>query len=331
MKADLKGTPVLVTGAGGFIGSHLVETLVHRGARTRALVRYTSRAEIGALTELSAETLANVEVVFGDLRSRDSVRAAVEGTSVVFHLGALISIPYSYQSPDEVVATNISGTMNVLHAVREFRVRRLVHTSTSEVYGTAKYVPMDESHPFQGQSPYSASKIGADKLVESFARSFGVPAVTVRPFNTFGPRQSTRAVIPTIITQLLDSPVLRLGRLHPRRDFTYVTDTVDGFLRAAVTPGVEGEEINLGTGRDISVAELVSIVGGLMGVTAAPATDSSRVRPEDSEVDRLCAANEKARRLLNWTPAMTLEQGLQKTIDWIGTHRQFYTMEASHR
>lgn len=329
---EWQDVPVVVTGAGGFIGSHLVEALASRGARVRAFVRYTSRADIGALAALPPDTLAKVDVVFGDLRSRDAVRAAVDGASIVFHLGALISIPFSYESPDEVIATNINGTLNVLHAVRDAGAQRLVHTSTSEVYGTARYVPMDESHPFQGQSPYSASKIGADKLVESFARSFGVPTVTVRPFNTFGPRQSTRAVIPTIITQLLDAPdALHLGSLHPRRDFTYVTDTVEAFLCAAQAKDVQGEEINLGTGREVSVGELVTMIAALIGVTPRPTTEADRVRPPDSEVDRLCASNGKALRLLGWTPTVSLEQGLWKTIDWIAAHRTFYTMETYHR
>jgi nucleoside-diphosphate-sugar epimerase len=260
-----RGVPVVVTGAGGFIGSHLVETLHARGARVRAFVRYTSRADVGALAQLPAETLAGIEVMRGDLLSRDSVRTAVQGARVVFHLGALISIPASYESPDEAVAVNVNGTLNVLQAIREAGVERLIHTSTSEVFGSARYVPMDEAHPLQGQSPYSASKIGADKLVESFVRSFGVRAMTVRPFNTFGPRQSTRAVIPTIITQLLGSGELKLGSLHPRRDLTFVTDTVEGFLCAGASE-IVGEEINLGTGRDVSVGELVDMIAGLVGV-----------------------------------------------------------------
>jgi dTDP-glucose 4,6-dehydratase len=323
---------VLVTGAGGFIGSHLVEALVARGARVRAFVRYTSRADTGTLAMLPAATRSKVEVVFGDLRSRDAVTAAVRDTTVVFHLGALISIPASYHSPDEAVSTNVTGTLNVLQAVRGSGVRRLIHTSTSEVYGTARYVPMDESHPFQGQSPYSASKIAADKLVESFARSFDVPAVTVRPFNTFGPRQSTRAVIPTIITQLLNNPAaVHLGSLHPLRDFTYVADTVEGFLCAAEAEGVEREEVNLGTGREVSIGDLVTIISGLLGVQAGLTSDVDRVRPPQSEVDRLCAANGKARRLFGWAPAVTLEDGLRKTIEWIVANSGFFTREVYHR
>ena len=326
-----RGVPVLVTGAGGFIGSHLVETLLARGARVRALVRYTSRGDLGALELLDRQTRSSVEVVHGDLCRSDVVRAAFDGVSVAFHLGALISIPHSYQSPDEAVATNVVGTLNVLQAARYTGVQRLIHTSTSEVYGTAERVPMDETHPLQGQSPYSASKIGADKLAESFARSFGVPVVTVRPFNTFGPRQSTRAVIPTIITQLLDDRRIRLGSLHPRRDFTFVTDTVAGFLRAAEVPDLTWQEINLGTGRDVSVGEVMELIAGLLGVTPEVTTETERVRPTASEVDRLCASNQRAADVLGWAPTVTLEDGLRRTIDWVKSHRDYYLTESYHR
>ena len=325
------GVPVLVTGAGGFIGSHLVETLVARGAGVRALVRYTSRSDLGALEQLDRQTRSSVEVVHGDLCRPDVVRAAFDGVSVAFHLGALISIPYSYQSPDEVVATNVLGTLNVLQAARHAGVRRLVHTSTSEVYGTAQRVPMDETHPLQGQSPYSASKIGADKLAESFARSFDLPVVTVRPFNTFGPRQSTRAVIPTIITQLLDDRRIRLGSLHPRRDFTFVTDTVAGFLRAAELPDLSWQEINLGTGRDVSIGEVLELIAGVLGVTAEVTTETERMRPPNSEVDRLCSSNQRAADVLGWAPTVSLKDGLRRTIDWVRTHRAFYMTESYHR
>lgn len=327
----LKGVRVAVTGAAGFIGSHLVEALVAGGASVRAFVRYTSRGDRGTLALVPAAVLNEIEIVQGDLRSADSVDAAVAGCEIVFHLGALISIPFSYVSPDEAVDSNVRGTLNVLQAARRYRVRRVVHTSTSEVYGTARYVPMDEAHPLQGQSPYSASKIGADKLAESFGRAFELPVVTLRPFNTFGPRQSTRAVIPTIITQLLRGSVIRLGSLHPRRDFTFVSDTVDGFLRGATAPDIERREINLGTGRDVSVGDLVSIIGGLLGRPARVETESERVRPEASEVDRLCASNMLARDLLGWTPQVTLEEGLRRTIEWISTHERFYQEEAYHR
>ena len=326
-----KDRRVLVTGAGGFIGSHLVETLVEAGARVRALVRYTSRADLGALAQLEPSVRAGVDVVHGDLTRADVVQAAFDGVTDAFHLGALIAIPYSYESPDEAVAVNVLGTLNVLQAARRAGVRRLVHTSTSEVYGTALRVPMDETHPLQGQSPYSASKIGADKLAESFARSFDLPVVTVRPFNTFGPRQSTRAVIPTIITQLLDGPQVRLGSLHPRRDFTFVSDTVSGFLRAAETDGLSWQEINLGTGRDVSVGQLLETVAGLLDLTPVVETEDERVRPTNSEVDRLCSSNQCARDVLGWQPEVSLEAGLRLTIEWVREHRSFYLTERYHR
>lgn len=325
------GTRVLVTGAGGFIGSHLVETLVARGARVRAFLRYTSRADRGTLALVAPSVVDAVEILQGDLRSIDAVRGAVAGSEIVMHLGALISIPFSYVSPEEAVDSNVRGTLNVLQAARDAGVRRVVHTSSSEVYGTARYVPMDEAHPLQGQSPYSASKIGADKLAESFARSFDLPVVTLRPFNTFGPRQSTRAVIPTIITQLLRGATVRLGSLHPRRDFTFVADTVAGFLKAAEVPGLEREEINLGTGRDVSVEELVALVARQIGRTPQIVTAGERVRPAASEVDRLCASNRKARDLMGWTPEVSLEEGLRRTIAWIEANQAFYQQEAYHR
>ncbi len=322
---------MLVTGAGGFIGSHLVEALVDRGARVRALVRYTSRADLGALAQSSQEVRDGVEVVQGDLRNRDVIAAAMEGVSTVFHLGALISIPYSYVSPEEAVTTNVLGTLNVLQIARSSGVRRVVQASTSEVYGTAQYVPIDEKHPLQGQSPYSASKIGADKLAESFGRTYRLPVVLVRPFNTFGPRQSTRAVIPTIITQLLRGSELQLGSLHPRRDFTYVSDTVAGFVRAAEAPDIEQREINLGTGRDVSIAEVVAMVAKIMDRAPRITTSEERQRPVESEVDRLCASTKLARECLGWKAQVTLEDGLRRTVEWISDHSEFYGQEAFHR
>ena len=248
---------VLVTGAGGFIGSHLVERLVAEGAQVRAFVRYNSRADVGLLKLAPPEMRSQLEIIGGDLRDEHAMRKAVEGCQVVLHLGALISIPYSYYHPVEVAQTNIIGTLNVLTACREAGVERLVHTSTSEVYGTARQVPISEAHPLQGQSPYSASKIGADKLAESFHCAFGLPVVTLRPFNTYGPRQSARAVIPAVITQALTRPVIKLGNVNTTRDFTFVQDTVRGFMLAAQIPGVEGKTINLGTGSEIRIGELV--------------------------------------------------------------------------
>jgi dTDP-glucose 4,6-dehydratase len=316
---------VLVTGAGGFIGSHLVEGLVRVGFRVRAFVRYTSRQDWGLLSQLAPALLEHVEVIRGDLQDAGAVEAAMRGTRIAFHLGALIAIPYSYLHPDEVVAVNVLGTLNVLNAARRHGVERLVHTSTSEVYGTARYVPMDEGHPLQGQSPYSASKIAADKIAESYWRAFGVPVVTVRPFNTYGPRQSTRAVIPTIITQALTAERVVLGSLAPRRDFTYVTDTVAGFLKAATARCEHGTTVNLGTGRDISIHEVARLVFSIIGRPLEIATDDDRVRPKDSEVDRLCSDPSLAAELLDWRPEVSLEEGLTRTVAWMREHIADYS------
>ncbi len=321
---DWQGKTILVTGAAGFIGSHLVERLILEGARVRAFVRYTSRRDIGLLAFLPAEERREVEVIFGDLRDPNAVREAMRGSEVVFHLGALIAIPYSYLHPREVVETNVLGTLNILLAARDLGVSRVVHTSTSEVYGTAQYVPMDEKHPFQGQSPYSASKIGADRLAESFYRSFGLPVTILRPFNTYGPRQSARAVIPTIITQVLAGREVRLGALEPRRDFTFVSDTVEGFMRVATSPGVEGEEINLGSGASISIEELAHKVMHLVGRELPIVREEARLRPRLSEVMHLQADYRKAQRLLGWEARVPLENGLRQTIDWIEDHLAFY-------
>jgi NAD dependent epimerase/dehydratase len=322
----LKDKTVLVTGAGGFIGSHLAEALVRKGAKVRAFVRYNSRQDWGLLSQLDAEALSQVEVVSGDLRDPHAVEHAAQGVTTIFHLGALIAIPYSYVHPDEVVSVNVLGTLNVLNAARKCGVERLVHTSTSEVYGSALYVPMDEKHPLQGQSPYSASKIGADKLVESFWRSFGLTTVTIRPFNTYGPRQSTRAVIPTIITQALTSDRVLLGNLDPRRDLMYVSDTVEGFLKAATAPQVSGMEINLGTGRDVSIGDLARLLVEIIGRPVEVVTDMERVRPKDSEVDRLCADNSLAARVLGWSPQVSLGEGLTRTVEWVRSHLPEYRL-----
>jgi len=320
----LTGKQVLVTGAGGFIASHLVERLVAEGANVRAFVRYNSRGDAGLLCMLPADVFSQVNVIAGDLRDSEAIRAAMQGVDTVFHLGALIAIPYSYLHPREVVDTNIMGTLNVLMAARDLGVGRVVHTSTSEVFGTALYVPIDEKHPLQGQSPYSASKIGADKIAESFYRSFGVPVVTVRPFNTYGPRQSARAVIPTITTQALTRDEVYLGSLTPSRDFTFVLDTVNGFMRAAQAENVLGEEINLGNNATISIGELCTKIFKILDKSPRIVTEDQRKRPEKSEVLRLQASYEKAKEKLGWEPSVSLDEGLQKTIHWISKHLDLY-------
>ena len=319
-----KDRQVLVTGAGGFIASHLVERLVNDGARVRAFTRYNSRNDVGMLKLISPDVFSQLEIIRGDLRDVEAVRTAARDVDTIFHLGALIAIPYSYVNPREVIDVNIMGTMNVLMAARDHKVRRVVHTSTSEVYGTAQYVPIDETHPLQGQSPYSASKIGADKIAESFYRSFEVPVVTLRPFNTYGPRQSTRAVIPTIITQALTRDEVKLGSLDPSRDFTFVTDTVDGFIRVAAAENVLGQEINLGNDNTIRIGDLVNKIFAIIGKTPKVVIDSQRVRPDKSEVMKLWASNQKARELIGWEPRISLDEGLRATIEWISAHIDLY-------
>ena len=315
---------VLVTGAGGFIASHLVERLVECGAHVRAFVRYNSRGDPGLLSLLPHEIFAQLEVIAGDLRDLAAVKTAMQGASHVFHLGALIAIPYSYVHPAEVVETNVIGTLNVLLAGRELGVERILHTSTSEVYGTAIRVPIDESHPLQGQSPYSASKIGADKLAESFYRAFNLPVVTLRPFNTYGPRQSARAVIPTIICQALTQAEVHLGNLDARRDLTYVSDTVEGFIKAAETPHLEGETFNLGTGTEVTVGDLAQKIIALVGRPLEIVVDPARLRPEKSEVQRLLSDNHLAKERLGWQPAVDLTEGLRRTIEWVAAHLDRY-------
>ncbi len=316
---DLRGKTVLVTGAGGFIGSHLTEYLVNAGATTRAFVHYRGNGSWGWLYQ--SPRRGDIEVVAGDIADRDSVSHAMRGVDVVFHLAALIGIPYSYQAPLSYVRTNIDGTLNVLQAARAHGVSRVLHTSTSEAYGTALYAPIDEQHPLQGQSPYSATKIGADKLAESFHLSFELPVVTVRPFNTFGPRQSARAVIPTIITQCLAGGVVRLGHLHPTRDLNYVADIVRGFVAAATSPAAIGRTVNLGSGREISVGDLATTIAGLVGNNVTFESEESRLRPKGSEVDRLLANAGLARELIGWSSEVTLEEGLRQTIAWISENR----------
>jgi dTDP-glucose 4,6-dehydratase len=315
---------VLVTGAGGFIGSHLAERLVELGADVRALVEYNSLGSWGWLDESPAKD--DLAVVLGDVRDRDSVASATAGCEVVFHLAALIAIPYSYEAPSSYVETNVTGTVNVLRASREAEI--VVHTSTSEVYGTARTVPITEEHPLQAQSPYAASKIGADKIAESFHLSYGLPVVTLRPFNTYGPRQSARAVIPTVITQLLTGDRVALGNTSPTRDFTYVTDTVEAFVRAAETPAAIGRTINAGTGAEVSIADLVARIESIVGRSGTLELDETRVRPPASEVERLCADSTIARQLLGWEPRVPLDDGLRATVDWIREHVERYRVGA---
>jgi UDP-glucose 4-epimerase len=316
------GRTVLVTGADGFIGSHLTEALLAAGARVRAFCLYTSLGSAGWLEESDAFRTARddgrAELVLGDIRDAELVSSAVAGVDAVLHLAALIAIPYSYVAPRSYVDTNITGTLNVLEAVRRHDVPRMVHTSTSEVYGTPDTVPITETHPLRGQSPYSATKIGADKLCESFALSFGTPVVTLRPFNTYGPRQSARAVIPTVLGQLLaGAQQLHLGSVSPRRDFTYVTDTCAGFLAAAVADLEPGETVQLGTGSTYSIGEVVQMCLAITGSTAEVVTDEDRVRPPGSEVEVLLSDPTKAKERLGWSASVSLEEGLRRTAEWL--------------
>ncbi len=308
---------ILVTGADGFIGSHLVETLVRRGYPVRAFVYYNSFGSWGWLDDAPSEVKDRIEVFAGDIRDPHGVRRAMEGCDVVMHLAALIAIPYSYHSPDTYVDTNIKGTLNIVQAARETGVRKVVHTSTSEVYGTARFVPITESHPLQGQSPYSATKIGADQVAMSFYSSFDTPVTIIRPFNTYGPRQSARAVIPTVITQIASGKrKLKLGALSPTRDFNYVQDTVDGFIAVAESDHTVGEVINCGSNFEISIGDTVTMIADIMGADIEIETDSVRLRPEKSEVERLWADNTKLRDLTGFSPSIPLRQGLEKTIEW---------------
>jgi len=312
---------VLVTGADGFIGSHLVETLVRRGHTVRAFVLYNSFNSAGWLDQIPASTRDQIDIFPGDVRDPNGVRTAMEGCDIVYHLAALIAIPFSYHSPDTYVDTNVRGTLNILQAARDQGVDRIVHTSTSEVYGSAQFVPITEDHPLQGQSPYSASKIGADQLAYSFYTSFNTPVVTVRPFNTYGPRQSARAVIPTIITQIAAGErCIQLGTLSPTRDFSYVQDTVNGFIALAESDSAVGATVNLGSGFEISIGDLAHLIGDVMGVSITIETDEDRIRPDKSEVDRLHASTERAEALAGWHPEHAglkgLRRGLQKTAEW---------------
>lgn len=326
----LKGAKVLVTGADGFIGSHLVEKLLAEGCKVKAFVFYNSFNSWGWLDSFPREVQARIEVFAGDVRDPNGVREAMKGCDIVFHLAALIAIPFSYHSPDSYVETNIKGTLNILQAARDLRTSRVLVTSTSEVYGTARYVPIDEKHPFQGQSPYSATKIGSDRIAESFYRSFGLPVTIVRPFNTFGPRQSARAVIPTIITQLLaGAKKIQLGNLSPTRDFLYVKDTVAGFAAIAGADKTIGEEINIATGNEVAMGELAGRIIARIAPSAKIETDRKRFRPEKSEVERLLGDGSKLRRLTGWVPEYDLDGGIEETVEWFRRPEQLAKYKAA--
>lgn len=322
------GKKILVTGADGFIGSHLVEELVKKGYCVKAFVYYNSFNNWGWIDTLSQDILKNVEVFQGDIRDSNGVWEAMKDVDAVFHLAALIAIPFSYHSPDTYVDTNIKGTLNILQAARKWQTERVLITSTSEVYGTAQYVPIDEKHPFQGQSPYSATKIGADRLAESFYRSFQLPVTIVRPFNTYGPRQSARAVIPTIITQLLSGKTeIQLGSLTPTRDFNYVKDTVNGFISIYESEKTVGEEINIATQKEISIGQLAEELIHQINPNARIICDEERLRPEKSEVNRLLGCNEKILRLTDWKPQYSLEEGLKATIGFLRGNLDKYKVD----
>jgi NAD dependent epimerase/dehydratase len=329
MTASISGKQAFVTGADGFIGSHLVERLVSEGARVRALVYYNSWNERGWLRDLPAATLAQVELLHGDVRDAERMRHGVRGCDYVFHLSSLIAIPYSYEASRSYVDTNVVGALNILQACRESdALTRLVHVSTSEVYGTAQQVPIPESHPLVAQSPYSGSKIAADKMAESFHLSFGLPVVTARPFNTYGPRQTARAVIPTIASQLLaGAPRLRLGALHPTRDFNYAADTAAGLLALALCPAAAGRVVNIGSGEEWSIGQTVEMLCEIVGRQVPVETDDARIRPDKSEVNRLLADNTLIRELTGWRSAVPFREGLERTVDWIGRNLSHFDPE----
>lgn len=329
-KFNWKSKRVLVTGAGGFIGSHLAEYLVRLGAKVQAMVHYNSLGTWGWLD--SSDVKNEINIFSGDITDRDTVRRAVKNCDMIFHLAALIGIPYSYEAVFSYVRTNILGTLNVIETARELGIGRIIHTSTSEVYGTALYVPIDENHPLQAQSPYSATKIGADKLVESFYRSFNLPVVIVRPFNVYGPRQSSRAIIPTIITQVLTGSKVCIGAIEPRRDFTFVKDTIAGFIAAAETnkKNVVGQVFNIATGREISIKDLIYLIIKLSGNKVRITISSERIRPKTSEVNRLLADLVKTETILNWRPKVSLEDGLARTIDWFKESKNVRLYKNNH-
>ena len=324
---SLEGKKILVTGAGGFIGSHLAESLVRLGAEVHCFVRYNSRNSWGFIDTFEEETREKINITTGDLKDADAVRYVMKGIDIVFHLGALIAIPYSYVHPRDFVQTNVLGTLNLLTSAREEGVERFVHTSTSEVYGSALTVPITEEHPLQGQSPYSATKIGADKLAESFYFAYDLPVTILRPFNTYGPRQSARAIIPSSIIQALSSKEIRFGAGKPTRDFTYVSDTVEGFIRAAQAKEAVGETINIGNGKEISIQNLLEKIRDVVGQEVKLTHEPSRLRPEKSEVMRLCADITKAKELLGWKPSVALDEGLSRTVDWIRQNLDLYKTE----
>ena len=322
---ELKGKKVLVTGSEGFIGSHLTERLLELGAEVTALVQYNSFNNWGWIDTFDKSIKDSIKVVTGDIREYDGMKRIIRGQQVVFHLAALIAIPYSYLSPMAYVRTNVEGTTNVLEACREYEVEKIIHTSTSETYGTALYVPIDEKHPLQGQSPYSASKIGADKIAESYYRSFNVPVAILRPFNTYGPRQSARAVIPTIISQILSGETqIKLGSLTPTRDFNYVKDTAEAFIEIAKSDNTAGEVINSGTNREITIEELVKNIINIIGRKVEIVCDEERIRPEKSEVNRLLADNKKILQLTDWRPKYDLDAGLRETVRWIENNMKYF-------
>ena len=323
----LKSKRVLVTGAGGFIGSHLVEELLRIGARVKAFVHYNSRNDWGLLEFLPKDNLKEIEVIAGDICDPFSVRKAVRGCEVVFHLAALIGIPYSYIAPQSYIAVNVQGTLNVLQASLDEGIEKVIHTSTSEVYGTARYVPIDESHPLNPQSPYAASKVAADELASSYYLSFNLPVVTIRPFNTFGPRQSARAIIPTIISQALTDSHVKLGSMEPIRDLTYVKDTVSGFLAVACPEACVGITTNIGTGQGIAINDLVKTISRVMSKELDPKVDKKRIRPEKGEVLELICDYSRARVTIGWEPKYTLEQGLRESIEWIQENLDRYKVD----
>jgi NAD dependent epimerase/dehydratase len=324
---DLINCKVLVTGAGGFIGSHLCEALLERGAQVRALAKYNSRQSHGMLEQLHPDARKSLEVILGDVRDPFDMKRAVRGCGVVFHLAALVGIPFSYHAPKSYIDTNVSGTLNVLQASLEEGVQRVVHTSTSEVYGTAVYTPIDEDHRLQGQSPYSASKIGADKIAESYHAAFGLPVVIIRPFNCFGPRQSARAFIPAMICQILGPQHVRSGALEPVRDYTYVEDTVEGFLACGTKEGIEGMTINVGSGQDISMGDLLNLLMNMMNAQKQVVRDVERLRPEKSEVMKLVCDNSRAASLLGWKPKWSLYEGLEHVISYVRRNMHLYKPE----